>query len=339
MITETLTPHPYAACYPLVSGALEESLLESIKHNGLRQPIVLWRDEERSKVWLIDGRNRHRALCQLFGGVDQSQVIWQSYESDEAVRLAVLDYNENRRQMSTAQKSVVAGRIIEARALLLETIENTQERKKQVSDILEEVSESVDEAPFDLDDKGDSASSSSSSDATILETSELTSVRAVKMQRDCPPEVRREVASTLGIGAKTAQRGAAVVGRGSTNLVSALEEGLVSVEAAYTLTQLEDEELEAVVAQGKEMMRERARELKGAEKIAKDEAKRNEILGDVEVDKLSLIWTERSEEGERHFSIEVDDPEKLNKLLMTLSTLGLRGHKMSDEEDEETENH
>ena len=118
MITETLTPHPYAACYPLVSGTLEESLYESIKLNGLRQPIVLWRDEARDKTWLIDGRNRHRALRQLNGGVSEEQVIWRDYESDEAVRLAVLDYNENRRQMSTAQKSVVAGRIIEARAQL-----------------------------------------------------------------------------------------------------------------------------------------------------------------------------------------------------------------------------
>ena len=41
MIEETLTPHPYATCYPLVSGILEESLYESIKDNGLRQPIVL----------------------------------------------------------------------------------------------------------------------------------------------------------------------------------------------------------------------------------------------------------------------------------------------------------
>ena len=55
----------------------------------------------------------------MHGGVSEEQVIWRDYESDEAVRLAVLDYNENRRQMSTAQKSVVAGRIIEARAQLL----------------------------------------------------------------------------------------------------------------------------------------------------------------------------------------------------------------------------
>ena len=324
MIKETLTPHPYAACYPLVSGALEESLLESIKQNGLRQPIVLWQDESRSKTWLIDGRNRHRALCQLFGGVKDSQVIWQSYESDEAVRLAVLDYNENRRQMSTAQKSVVAGRIIEARAQLLETLESIEsDEVRSVQGTVGEgggIGSVEDGPPFNLEENREASDHSESVGTSVIPT-----LRAVTKRRDCPPEVRREVASTLGIGPKTAQRGAAVVGRGSTQLVNALEEGLVSVEAAYTLTQLADDELDAVVAQGKEVMREKARELKGAEKNAREEAKRSEVIGDVEVDKLSLIWTERSSEGERHFNVDVSDPETLSKLLMTLSKLGLRG--------------
>ena len=37
--------------------------------------------------------------------------------------------------------------------------------------------------------------------------------------------------------------------------MNALGESLVSVEATYTLTQLDDNELEPVVAQGKEVMR------------------------------------------------------------------------------------
>lgn len=322
MITDPLTPHPYAACYPLVSGALEESLYESIKHNGLRQPIVLWRDHLRETVWLIDGRNRHRALCQLYGGIEETHVMWQSYESDEAVRLAVLDYNENRRQMSTAQKSVVAGRIIEARAQLLAPL-NKGHQETQVEDAerLDDLSD--DEPPFDLEDPPPSGSN---------EPQSIQRIASMSQGRDCPPEVRREVASTLGIGAKTAQRGAAVVGRGAPKLVSALEEGLVSVEAAYTLTQLDDEELESVVAQGKEVMKEKARALKGVELKAKEDAKRERVLGDVEVDQLHLSWTERSDEGAQHFNLQVTNAETLSALLMTLTKLGLRGVTETDAE-------
>jgi hypothetical protein len=318
MIEETLTPHPYAACYPLVSGTLEESLYESIKLNGLRQPIVLWRDSSRSKLWLIDGRNRYRALCQIYGGVSEKQVIWQSYNNDEAVRLAVLDYNENRRQMSTAQKSVVAGRIIEARSKLfitlneLKTNQGTDESSLREVDTLAQLASTGqdDEPPFE----------SMISGAIIQHKDNI----------ECPPEVRREVASTLGIGPKTAQRGAAVVSRGAPKLVDALEEGLVSVEAAYTLTQLDDDELESVVTQGKEVMREKARELKGAEKVAKERKHQNTVLGDIEVDKVCLNWVERSDEGTRHFNLEVDEPETLNQLLMMLTQLGLRGEHIEE---------
>ena len=331
MITETLTPHPYAACYPLVSGTLEESLYESIKVNGLRQPIVLWRDEARDKTWLIDGRNRYRALRQLHGGISEEQVTWRDYESDEAVRLAVLDYNENRRQMSTAQKSVVAGRIIEARAQLLtelnalsadsgesaahtesveciEQIEASNMDKAQASQLGDE----QDLPPFDTED--------SPTEVTLARSTVSTPKKT-----ECPPEIRREVASTLGIGPKTAQRGAVVVGRGAPKLVDALEEGLVSVEAAYTLTQLDDDELDAVVAQGKEVMREKARELKGAEKAAREEKKQNAILGDIEVEKLVLSWTEKQGTESQSYNLEIEDPHHLTKLLMMLTKLGLRG--------------
>ena len=330
MLKETFTPHPYAACYPLVSGILEESLYDSIKQNGLRQPLVLWRDEGRSKVWLIDGRNRYRALCQLNGGVTKDQVVWKSYESDEEVRLAVLDYNENRRQMSTAQKSVVAGRIMEARANLIAEIEPMNSELS--SEVNDESSTATleDEPPVDLNQN---QTETTTEDTNDIESISSTVVLKPKVATDCPPEVRKEVASTLGIGSKTAQRGAAVVSRGAPKLVSALEDGLVSIEAAYTLTQLDDEELESVVSQGKEMMREKARELKGAEQEAKKEAKEKAVLGDVEVEKLSLAWVEKANGESQSFNIEVSDLKLLKTLLMTLTKLGLRGEVEEQNED------
>lgn len=325
MINDTLTPHPYAACYPLVSGLLEETLYDSIKINGLRQPIVLWRDEARARTWIIDGRNRYRALTQLQGGIKADQVLWRSYENDEEVRLAVLDYNENRRQMSTAQKSVVAGRILEARATLLSALETKAPQEPVDAEMI--VSTSSENPEGGKDD-----------DVSALEAypppfdpdpphSEPSPQLRERAARACPPEVRREVASTLGIGAKTAQRGVAVVSRGAPQLISALEEGLVSVEAAFTLTQLDDDELDSVVAQGKEGMRERARELKGAELSAKREEKQRALLGEIEVERMRLSWTEIGEEEEARFDLEITDPEQLRALLSLLTQWQLRGRR------------
>ena len=68
-------------------------------------------------------------------------------------------------------------------------------------------------------------------------------------------------------------KGASVVQRGATNLVDALEEGQVSVEAAYTLTQLSNDELDDVIARGKDAMRDKARDAERAGDWARDEAK------------------------------------------------------------------
>lgn len=315
MITDKLTPHPYAACYPFVSGALEESLLESIKENGLRQPIVLWRDEGRDTTWIIDGRNRHRALEQLQGGVRKEQVIWRSYANDEEVRLAVLDYNENRRQMSTAQKSIVAGKILEARATLLSEV--------MPEEGLAEATVTSEDGPLSVDEPAGALEPAVDLEPAVKPEPEPPLPRH-DAQR-CPPKVRKEVAETLGIGARTAQKGATIVSRGAPKLVSALEEGAVSLEAAYTLTQLDDETLEEVIAQGKEGMKEKARELKGVAKEKQDKLRRDSLLGEVEVSSLQLSWVERTEGEERAQQIELTDQDQLYVILSSLKKMGLIG--------------
>ena len=137
MLNDILTPHPYAACYPLLHSSLAELLKDSILHNGLRQPIVLWKDEDRQMIWIVDGRNRYRALLEIQGGVRKEQVIWTEYSDDESVRLAVLDYNENRRQMTTAQKSLVAGRLLKTQmSLLAQQEEQDNPSSQEESDIV-----------------------------------------------------------------------------------------------------------------------------------------------------------------------------------------------------------
>jgi hypothetical protein len=55
---QRLTFHPFAELFPLLEGERFDALVDSIKRNGLREPIVL--HEGR----ILDGRNRFRA-CEI----------------------------------------------------------------------------------------------------------------------------------------------------------------------------------------------------------------------------------------------------------------------------------
>ena len=99
----------------------------------------------------------------------------------------------------------------------------------------------------------------------------------------------------------------------------------MSVEAAYTLTQLDDEELESVVSQGKKAMRDKAKELKGGDKEPKAQEDSAQLTGDVEVTRMTLGWTEKMGDEMRRFDLEVTEPEHLQALLGMLTQMGLRG--------------
>ena len=158
----------------------------------------------------------------------------------------------------------------------------------------------------------------------ILERRTSLQVMSAPRAHGAPPLNRAHLRSeTLGIGARTAQKGATVVGRGAPKLVSALEQGAVSLEAAYTLTQLDDETLDEVIAQGKEGMREKTRALKGLVKESQDKERRDALLGDLEIEALQLSWVERREGVDRPMRLKVTDPDQLYKLLSTLKRIGL----------------
>ena len=97
----------------------------------------------------------------------------------------------------------------------------------------------------------------------------------------------------------------------------------MSLEAAYTLTQLDDETLDEVIAQGKEGMREKTRALKGLVKESQDKERRDALLGDLEIEALQLSWVERREGVDRPMRLKVTDPDQLYKLLSTLKRIGL----------------
>jgi hypothetical protein len=307
MLTDTLTPHPYATCYPLLQSSLAHLLKESIQHNGLRQPIVLWKDEPRQTTWIVDGRNRYQALLEIQGQVRKDQVTWKEYESDEAVRLAVLDYNENRRQMTTAQKSLVAGRLLKTQ-MSLSTIkqDHLDHLNHQKSDeiIVVDKDESVTKASEEITDP--------KSTGLVMKTSKVSKKEA---------KVRKEVASTLGIGSMTARKGSVIVRRGVDELVDAVEQGQISIEGAYTLTQLTDEDIQEIILQDKKIIREKIREIKNVRDPQKDTPRSNDkdnkisiTLSDIDVQTIQSISVqykdETSDQTHTHQILELTREQK-----------------------------
>ena len=59
----TMEAHPIANLFPLIEGAEFDELVEDIRQNGLRTPILLHADGR-----ILDGRNRLRAC--LRAGVE-----------------------------------------------------------------------------------------------------------------------------------------------------------------------------------------------------------------------------------------------------------------------------
>lgn len=96
-----LKAHPYADLFPMMSYGELEALTADIAEFGLRQPIVLYQGE------ILDGRNRSIA-CER-AGVDPSFI---TYEGDDPLGF-VLSLNVQRRDMTAAQRAIVAARVLE----------------------------------------------------------------------------------------------------------------------------------------------------------------------------------------------------------------------------------
>ena len=95
--------HPYADKFPMLPDTELEELAESIRQNGLRQPVVL--DKEGR---LLDGRNRSRACDML--GIDPEVVV---YEGDDLAEY-VIDCNVTRRNMSTGARAMSTALVLAA---------------------------------------------------------------------------------------------------------------------------------------------------------------------------------------------------------------------------------
>lgn len=98
--TQDIAYHPLANAFPLIEGDEFEAFCEDIATNGQREPIVMFEGK------ILDGRNRYRALSSQ-GIVPQ----FVEYKGDSPLEF-VLSMNMYRRQLTVAQRSIIAAEIV-----------------------------------------------------------------------------------------------------------------------------------------------------------------------------------------------------------------------------------
>ena len=95
--------HPYADKFPMLPEPELAELAESIRANGLRNPIVLTPDG-----LILDGRNR-AAACERVGVAPTTTV----YEGDDLAEY-VIDCNTSRRHMTTGARAMATALVLAA---------------------------------------------------------------------------------------------------------------------------------------------------------------------------------------------------------------------------------
>ena len=91
--------HEYANLFPMLNGEPFDALVEDIKQNGVREPIVMLGSA------ILDGRNRYMAARQL--GIECPV---RQYQGDDPLAF-VISHNLHRRHLSESQRAMVAGKL------------------------------------------------------------------------------------------------------------------------------------------------------------------------------------------------------------------------------------
>ena len=115
--------HPAADLFPFVEGEEFDELVQDIKQNGLREPIVLTGDRKT----LVDGRNRYRAC--LAASVDPAYRTLPARSTEIEILDLIVSLNVARRHLNPGQKAVVANGIEPMYASAIKAAE--KERKLQ----------------------------------------------------------------------------------------------------------------------------------------------------------------------------------------------------------------
>lgn len=108
-MTKEYKIHPYCAAFPDMEGEEFESLRRSLKDNGQQDDCLVWGD------WLIDGKNRERALKankQQIRYAKWTPTLGQPDDIDNELRSFVLAKNMDRRHMDASQRAMVAAKLV-----------------------------------------------------------------------------------------------------------------------------------------------------------------------------------------------------------------------------------
>lgn len=98
--------HPAAAIFPLIPDEELDELVDSIKRNGQRRPIILFQGK------ILDGRNRNRA-CEKAGIVPKTE-IYDPAKHGSSVLQFIVDENLRRRQLNASQRAVIQAQVLMA---------------------------------------------------------------------------------------------------------------------------------------------------------------------------------------------------------------------------------
>lgn len=109
--------HQLTMIFPEMNGPPYEAMVEDVKANGLKIPIIL--DVQGKNI--IDGRNRYRAC--LEAGVDP---IFTKLTDDSKIFETIMSQNIHRRNLNSSQKAMIAARLATLKR-------GGQEKNKRVS--------------------------------------------------------------------------------------------------------------------------------------------------------------------------------------------------------------
>jgi hypothetical protein len=112
---DRLKVHPAAELFPLMSEAELKELGADIKKNGLTSRVVLWRDQESEKDFVLDGRNRLDAMTRASLDIDINKHFeWRISTKTDPYEY-VISANIHRRHLTAEQKRDLIGKLLKAR--------------------------------------------------------------------------------------------------------------------------------------------------------------------------------------------------------------------------------
>jgi ParB-like nuclease domain len=103
----TLTFHPLAEMFPLISDEELKELAKDIRENGMLEPIMMYQDK------ILDGRNRYRALMML-GKTLVARSFFRELTCTVDPKAYVISENIRRRHLTAEQKREIVASLLRA---------------------------------------------------------------------------------------------------------------------------------------------------------------------------------------------------------------------------------